>query len=39
MVIGEFVKERLAVNAQRVVRERVALAGYRLAELLNELFK
>jgi len=26
-------------NAQRVVRERVALAGYRLAALLNELFK
>jgi hypothetical protein len=26
-------------NAQRVVRERVALAGYRLADLLNELFK
>jgi len=26
-------------NAQRVVRERVALAGYRLAALLNEIFK
>jgi hypothetical protein len=26
-------------NAQRVVRERVALAGYRLADLLNEIFK
>jgi hypothetical protein len=24
---------------QRVVRERIALAGYRLAELLNEIFK
>jgi len=26
-------------NAQRVVRGRVALAGYRLAALLNEIFK
>jgi hypothetical protein len=26
-------------NAQRVVRERIALAGCRLAALLNELFK
>jgi len=26
-------------NAQRVVRERVALADYRLAALLNEIFK
>jgi hypothetical protein len=26
-------------NAQRVVRERVALAGYRLAAVLNEIFR
>ncbi len=26
-------------NAQRVVRERIALVGYRLAELLNEIYK
>jgi hypothetical protein len=26
-------------NAQRVARERVALAGYRLAAVLNEIFR